>query len=134
LKDRLWHVENLIIPALKEGKWIILDRYYLSTLAYQGAQGFSLKELLMENETIAPIPDLVIYLDLPLDVAFERMENRKKDLSLFEKKDFLERVKKNYEKCLKLFNHIVIDATRPLEENLQYVLEFLDSKFKGPFS
>lgn len=133
-KDRAWHVENLIIPALKEGKWIILDRYYLSTLAYQGAQGFSLKDLLIESETIAPIPDLVIYLDLPLDVAFERMKNREKDLSLFEKKEFLRRVKKNYENCLKLFNYIVIDAIRPLEENLQYVLEFLDSKFKGPFS
>ncbi len=134
LKDRMWHVKNLIIPALKEGRWVVLDRYYLSTLAYQTAQGFSLKELLIENETIAPIPDLVIYLDLPLDIAFKRMENRKKDLSLFEKEGFLKKVKKNYEDSLKLFNHLVIDATKSLEENVEDVLKVLNSKFEGSLS
>jgi len=132
LKDRMWHVENLIIPALEEGKWIILDRYYLSTLAYQGSQGFSVRELLIENETIAPIPDLVIYLDLPSSEAFERIKNRK--LSFFENTNFLKKVDENYKNFLKLFNHLIVDAKKPLEENLKYVLEFLDSKFKGSFS
>ena len=134
LKDRKWHVENIIIPALEAQKWIILDRYYPSTLAYQSSQGLSLKELLIENETIAPIPDLVIYLDLPLEVAFKRIGNREKKLTIFEKREFLERVMETYKKCLKLFNYLIIDTTKPIEENLEYLLKFLDSKFKGPFS
>ncbi|MBO8144321.1 MAG: dTMP kinase [Thermodesulfobacterium sp.] len=134
LKDRMWHVENIIIPALEEGKWVILDRYYLSTLAYQGSQGLPLKELLVENETIAPIPDLIIYLDLPLEIAFERIETRKKKLSFFEKKEFLKNVKKNYAGFLGLFHYLIIDATKAVEENVRYALEFLNSKFKGPLS
>jgi dTMP kinase len=134
LKDRKWHVEKIILPALEAQKWIILDRYYPSTLAYQSSQGLSLKELLIENETIAPIPDLVIYLDLPLEVAFKRIGNREKRLTIFEKREFLERVTETYKKCLKLFNYLIIDATKPVEENLEYLLKFLDSKFKGSLS
>jgi len=134
LKDRKWHVEKIIIPALEAQKWIILDRYYPSTLAYQSSQGLSLRELLIENETIAPIPDLVIYLDLPLEVAFKRIGNREKKLTIFEKSEFLERVIETYKRCLKLFNYLIIDATKSVEENLKYLLEFLDSKFKGPLS
>jgi len=134
LKDRKWHVEKIILPALEAQKWIILDRYYPSTLAYQCSQGLPLKELLIENETIAPIPDLVIYLDLPLEVAFKRIGNREKRLTIFEKREFLERVTETYKKCLKLFNYLIIDATKPVEENLEYLLKFLDSKFKGSLS
>lgn len=134
LKDRIWHVENIIIPSLEKGAFIILDRYYLSTLAYQSSQGFPFKELLIENETIAPIPDLVIYLDIPLEIAIERMTNREKRLTIFEKKEFLEKVMKTYKRCLRLFNHLVIDATKSIKENLRDLLEYLDSKFKGTLS
>ena len=134
LKDRKWHVENIIIPALEAQKWIILDRYYLSTLAYQSSQGLSLRELLIENETIAPIPDLVIYLDLPVEIAFKRIGNREKKITIFEKREFLEKVIETYKRCIKLFNYLIIDATKSVEENLKYLLEFLDSKFKGSLS
>lgn len=134
LEDRLWHVENLLLPALEKGKWIILDRYYLSTLAYQSSQGLPFKELLIENETIAPIPDLVIYLDLPLEIAFERINTRKERISIFEKKNFLIKVVEVYKKYLKWFNYLIIDATKSIEENLKDTLEFLDSKFKSSFS
>lgn len=134
LEDRLWHVENLLLPALEKGKWIILDRYYLSTLAYQSSQGLPFKELLIENETIAPIPDLVIYLDLPLKIAFERINTRKERISIFEKKNFLIKVVEVYKKYLKWFNYLIIDATKSIEENLKDTLEFLNSKFKSSFS
>lgn len=133
LKDRMWHVKNIIVPALEEGKTLILDRYYLSTLAYQSSQGLPFKELLIENETVAPIPDLIIYLDIPLEVAFKRIANREKKLTIFEKRGFLERVTETYQRCLKLFNHLVIDATKSVEENLEYIFKFLDSKFESSF-
>ncbi len=134
LKDRKWHVENILIPALNKGKWIILDRYYLSTIAYQGAQGLSLKDLIIENETIAPLPDLIVFLDLPLDLAFERINNRKEELSIFERKEFLEKVSKIYKAYLPWFSHVVLKAELSIEENLNKLLSYLDSKFKGSFS
>ena len=39
-EDRRDHVEHLILPALEAGKVVILDRYFFSTMAYQGARGF----------------------------------------------------------------------------------------------
>jgi len=134
LKDRRWHVENIILPALEDGKWIVLDRYYLSTIAYQGAQGLSLKKLLMENETIAPSPDLIIFLNIPVELAIERVNKRGEELSIFEKKEFLRRVSEIYHKFLPWYNHIICDATLPVELNLKKILEHLNSEFKSAFT
>ena len=125
LKDRFWHVQNVIIPALKDGYFILLDRYYLSTLAYQGAYGLDLNSLLIENETISPLPDLVIYLDVSLDVAFQRIKNRKKEISIFENSLFLQKVSEIYKYFLNYFNHIVIDGNLSVEENVIKILEIL---------
>ena len=39
LEDRREHVRDLIEPSLERGAWVLLDRYYLSMMAYQGASG-----------------------------------------------------------------------------------------------
>ncbi|MDK2861740.1 MAG: dTMP kinase [Thermodesulfobacterium sp.] len=134
LKDREWNVKNFILPKLKEGAWIVLDRYYLSTLSYQGAQGFDLKSLFIKNETIAPLPDLVVYLDLTIDEALKRLNSTRDNLTFFEKTEFLTKVRENYLKILPWFNHVKLDATKPLEENLNYLIETLHRKFKSSLS
>ena len=48
-EDRRHHVQNVIIPALKEGKTVICDRYVYSSVAYQGARGIDPAEILAEN-------------------------------------------------------------------------------------
>jgi dTMP kinase len=62
--DRTEHVQSVIEPALAEGKIVILDRYYFSTAAYQGARGADPEAILQANEKFAPEPDLVLLLDL----------------------------------------------------------------------
>lgn len=116
LKDRAQHVENLILPSLKEGKIVLLDRYYLSTVAYQGINFKELSPLLSKNETFSPLPDLVIYLEIPVKLALERIQKRNKDTSLFEREDLLKKISENYEKILPLFNHIRIKSDKPLED------------------
>ena len=70
LKDRAEHVTTLISPALARGAVVILDRYYFSTAAYQGARGLDPQAIVAANEKFAPIPDLVLLLDLdPADGA-----------------------------------------------------------------
>jgi dTMP kinase len=64
LKDRAEHVATLIRPALARGEIVILDRYYLSTAAYQGARGADPAEIISRNEAFAPRPDLVLLLDI----------------------------------------------------------------------
>ena len=126
IKDRLEHVKSLIIPSLKEGKLVILDRYYPSTIAYQGAEGFDFKELLILNETIAPTPDLVIYFDLPVDVAVKRLKERGNEFSIFEKEEKLVRIAENYEKLLPLFKVQRLDALQPVDKLIDEVLSNVD--------
>ena len=120
--DRKWHVENIILPALEEGKVVLLDRYYLSTVAYQGAQGEDPEEILRENEKIAILPDLVIFLDIEPELALERVSKRGVK-SYFEKVEFLQKVKALYYKYLPYFSHIKISGTAPLENSTSLVIE-----------
>ncbi len=75
-KDRREHVETLIAPALARGAWVLLDRYYLSMMAYQGARGVDTTEIRRKNEEFAPVPDAVVWLDIPVRVALERIGSR----------------------------------------------------------
>lgn len=131
LEDRKWHVENLIIPKLEEGYVVVLDRYYLSTIAYQGTQGFRIRDLLVENETFAPLPDLVVYLDLSTEIALKRIDKRREDGCVFEKREFLEKVNEIYHRILPLFNSVKIKAEKSLKEVLDEAIECLDHKLKG---
>lgn len=88
LKDRREHVDELIMPALKRGDWVLLDRYYLSMMAYQGARGMDVQRIREANEAFAPVPDLVLWLDLPVDRALERIGGRGQSDS-FEGEDML---------------------------------------------
>lgn len=89
LSDRRQHVEETIKPALVEGKVVILDRYYFSTMAYQGARGFDPAEIRRLNEEFAPVPDLLLILDLDVDTAHQRIGHRGDSTNEFEKRDSL---------------------------------------------
>mgnify|MGYP000026477293 FL=1 len=89
-KDRRQHVDELILPSLTEGKIVILDRYYFSTMAYQGQRGFDRAELRATNEAFAPVPDILFILDLPVDKALERIGVRGDTANEFEQSDALQ--------------------------------------------
>jgi dTMP kinase len=113
LKDREMDVKDRILPALEEGKIVIMDRYYYSNIAYQSARGLNADRIRELNERIAPKPDLVILLDLSPSKALERIKNREK-LSIFEEKDYLEKVR---QKFLEIADErtVIINAERDLE-------------------
>ena len=91
LNDRKQHVDELIKPALHAGKVVILDRYYFSTMAYQGVRGFDPSDIRRRNEEFAPPPDLLLILDLEVDKALVRIGGRGDVANEFEKRESLER-------------------------------------------
>jgi len=94
LYDRRQHVEELIAPALAAGKVVILDRYYFSTMAYQGARGFDPAEIRRLNEAFAPLPDLLLILDLEVAAAHERIGSRGDTANQFEQRENLQRCRR----------------------------------------
>jgi dTMP kinase len=90
IKDRRQHVEELIMPTIEQGGTVILDRYYFSTMAYQGARGIDPDDIRAQNEAFAPAPDILIILDLPVDVALERIGVRDGQANEFEQRESLQ--------------------------------------------
>lgn len=89
LQDRREHVRNLIEPALAAGKWVLLDRYYLSMMAYQGATGVNPEQIREWNEAFAVVPDVAFWLDIPVETALARMNARGNARDAFENEPFL---------------------------------------------
>lgn len=126
LRDRREHAKNFLLPNLKDQKIIFCDRYYLSTLAYQGACDLDLTTLKRQNETWAPVPDVVLYLKVPLDEALKRVEKRPLyKPEAFETREFLAKVAELYEKILPQFKHVVVEASKGEEEVLEEALSAL---------
>ncbi len=122
-RDRREHAEKTLVPALLQGKTVICDRYYLSTLAYQGSEGLDLEELWRKNETVAPVPDLVIFLDVPEEVAWERIKGRGSPRQLYESREKLANIRRLYLEILPRFRHLRLSGERPVKELVREVLD-----------
>ena len=97
VEDRRAHVAEVIRPALASGRLVLTDRYYLSTVAYQGARGLDAAMILADSEAEFPLPDLAILLEIEPEVSLARVGDRGEPLdAAFEQREFLERVAANY--------------------------------------
>jgi len=94
VKDRKDNVQKNLNPALTKNKIILLDRYYFSTMAYQGAKGIDVERIRRINEQFAVHPDLVFILDVEAEKGLNRIQDRKSKDLLFERQDFLVEVRK----------------------------------------
>lgn len=116
LKDRRQHVDEVIRPAVASGKVVVLDRYYFSSMAYQGSRGFDPMEIRRLNEAFAPPPDLLLILDLEVDRALERIGSRGDTANEFEKRGSLESCRRTFLGLRDETFARVIDANRTLDE------------------
>ncbi|MBI4567001.1 MAG: dTMP kinase [Planctomycetes bacterium] len=97
IEDRRWNVTHRVRPALLEGKTVIVDRYYFSTVAYQAQRGFAPLDLLTLNTQQFPPPDAVVFLDVAPELAVARIRERKGQTpNDFEVQEHLARVRQVY--------------------------------------
>lgn len=119
--DRAHHVATKIRPALAEGKVVLSDRYFDSSVAYQGAA----RELDVEEVRNISlwavdnlIPDLTVLLDLDAQAAIQRRNKTgtEPDRLEREKVDFFERARSQYLELAKEPRFLVVDATLSIDE------------------
>ena len=75
-EDRREHVARVIEPAVAAGRWVLTDRYFLSTVAYQGARGLDWREILRSSEDEFPVPDVALLFELPAAEGLARARAR----------------------------------------------------------
>jgi len=98
IEDRREHVREVIEPALAAGAIVLCDRYYHSTVAYQGARGHDPWALLADAEAEFPLPDQTLWFALPAARGLDRVRARGGTAEpAFEQLDFLERVEQIFE-------------------------------------
>ncbi|HEX8295322.1 MAG TPA: dTMP kinase [Chthoniobacteraceae bacterium] len=126
LKDRAEHVNEVIVPALARGEIVILDRYYFSNAAYQGARGADPAEIVARNEEFAPAPDLVLLLDLDAPDGRQRILRRGDQPDDFEAINYLAKVRAIF---LALPHPAIrrIDGARPAELVLEESTALLEA-------
>lgn len=94
-KDRIEDVNQNIKPKLNEKNVVIMDRYYFSNVAYQGARGLNPDDVEQMNKRIAPEPDKIIILDISPSESLKRIKaTRESGPNAFEKANYLEEVRK----------------------------------------
>ncbi len=118
---RVQLIENVIKPALAEGKWVIGDRHDLSSQAYQGGGRGLDKDLMLSlrNTVLGNFrPDLTLYLDLDPAIGLTRARARG-ELDRIEKEsmDFFYRTRERYQALAKDDDTIItIDASQAIDK------------------
>ena len=128
LADRVAHVEQVIKPALDEGKIVISDRYADSSVAYQGAGGVPIDTIKQFNEvaTFGIKPQLTVLLDLPVEDGLTRLGERDR----IEAKDveFHQTVRRYYLELAKSEpdRFVVLDGSKPEDEIFETIVGIVD--------
>jgi len=128
VQDRKEHLENLIIPALKEGKMVISDRYFFSTFAYGVFSGLKLNWLMKINDDFL-VPDLTMILKVSPETCVARIQKRGIAVTLFEEMQKLRGVWQTYAILPDYIgNAYIIDGEKTIEEVFTQVKSLVHSK------
>ncbi len=129
VEDRRQHVATLIRPSLEAGKVVILDRYFYSTIAYQGARGADLDELETQMKALAPEPDIVFVLDLDPETAVRRVTVRDSAPNSFERQEALEVSRRIFRQlCQRDPILVEVDSSVPPQELHRSMLDHLRAR------
>ncbi len=129
LKDRKEHIENEILPALKNNQLILTDRYKYSTIVYQFFQGFEIEELVKMNNFLSP--NITFIINGTFELIKERMEKRGSEKEIFEQDELIRKSIELYSEMKRFFpmeNIIFIDGNKNINdieiEIINYILDY----------
>lgn len=130
---RAQHIEQVIKPALNDGKWVICDRFTDSTLAYQSAAKGLPESVIKTLQDVVQkelIPGITFVFDVPISIGKQRLLSKGKILDKFENEDdiFKENVNMGYKNIVKKqpSRCKLIDSSRNIEETKEQVMILLN--------
>lgn len=128
-EDRKEHVAKVVQPALASGAVVIQDRSYFSTVAYQSLRGLDGAWILKESESVAPKPDVLLVVDVPVETALERIsKSRGTPRDDFERADALRKIRETF---LGFEGAVVIDGLGAIKTVEEHALRAILPKLWG---
>jgi dTMP kinase len=136
--DRAQHVEMVIAPALGAGRWVVTDRYSGSTLAYQGfgrELGVDALAPVLELATGGLGPDLSVLLEVPIEVARERLATSARDRLERQDPGFHARVAAGYRELAAADpgHWVVVDGTGGIDAVAEAVAAVVERRLGRPW-
>jgi len=124
-KDRAEHYNTVIEPALRAGKIVITDRYYYSNMAYQGSTPEAMQNVMNLNREFMKEdkkPDMVLFLDVPVEDCLTRINATRGEFTIFETQEKMEMQHQQYVTTFDMLktneNIITIDAANLSQEQV----------------
>jgi dTMP kinase len=132
--DRLDHIASRVDPALEDGVHVVTDRYYHSSLAYQGDlddAGVDDFTWVRSLNSRARAPDITFYLDATPELCAERLGARRQH-DIYENLDKLRRLRERYQQVIEMLTEegqqiVRLDAAESIESIHDQILEHLDA-------
>jgi len=132
--DRCEHIygKGGIIEKINEGKIVVSDRYFFSSLAYQSAScGNELPELL---NSPFPLPEILFYFEINPEISLKRVESRNEKKEIYEKIDLQKKIAAQYEKVISEYENspeyngmqvVRINAEKSIEEINAFIKSYI---------
>ena len=142
--DRVINQEDVVKPALEQGKLLLSHRSFWSVIPY-GVMDKGLSNYNEKNAQILAVaqgllsmyhqfikPDITFYLDIPVEVAMKRLSQMDKEKEIYEKKEKLSRIIEGYKWEIKEFPKafLVIDGQQPEEEITRELISQIEKKYE----
>ena len=128
--DRADHVFGKVVPALERGTWVVSDRYYHSSLAYQSLHQ-PLEDVHALNRKFRT-PDLTVFLEISVEDALKRIQARGEATDVYEERESLTAIASAYNEVIQLLASqgepiLKMDATDPID----YIAEQIRQAARG---
>jgi len=127
--DRLNHLRERIWPALKAKRTVVTDRYFFSSVAYQSVNVSY--EWVKGVNRFATMPDIVVFIDVSIDKALERLSIFRQNTELYETREYLEQIKANYETVISDFSEHVKVVRLNGNLKMDEIYSDIEKKFEG---
>lgn len=126
LSDRIQHNTEVILPALKEGKFVLCDRYIYTSVVNMLARGYTHEAWFFRacREIVKPDFAFLAYVDP--ETAIERIEKRPEEKGRYLDKELLKQVSKNFLQYGKRFGLCTVLTNRSAEEAFYEIKKALD--------
>ena len=130
-----------VLKDLKDGKIIITDRYFWSAIVYgivdrEDLDFNQVGNLLLVSQGILSmyhqflIPDITIFLDIPMKIALDRLNDKKIEKEIYENEEKLKKIEKGYKWLINKFPNefTIIDGTKSEKQITQEIIKIINEK------